>query len=235
MASGNSLTMDISSVRKGVYVSTPSLTNLCRLSSKQSQCLSGWTQIVPDLGRWMSADFSFLSSFLLANITAMLWSVHARKVPQASKQLCPAKLQTRCGVRCAWQSICPFIHSDSSMARTVDAKKSLQAKMVHGCSPSHTPPFAAGSLRQWKWWHVQSVRHFGRSISVLHVWLLLPPWSHWLSWFCRHQSSYTVLPSCLTVKPHPDLSIVPEPSVYITVSCGLLFASTSISLCGFSS
>ena len=50
---------------------------------------------------------SFLNSSFLQPISAVkLWSVHVQKVPQASEQLCPAKLQTRCYICCACQSTC---------------------------------------------------------------------------------------------------------------------------------
>ena len=69
---------------------------------------------------------SFLhSSFLQAVSALMPWLVSVEKVPQASEHLCPAKLQTRCDICCAWQSICPFIPTDSSVPRTVDPQKSL--------------------------------------------------------------------------------------------------------------
>ena len=66
---------------------------------------------------------------------SMLWLVRAEKVPQASEHLCPAKLQTRCDICSACQSICPFIPTDSGVPRTVDPQKSLQPKTVHGCVP----------------------------------------------------------------------------------------------------
>ena len=56
---------------------------------------------------------SFLHSSLLQAISAvMFWSVYVQKVPKASKYLCSAKLQTRCDVCCACQSICLFIPSE---------------------------------------------------------------------------------------------------------------------------
>ena len=64
-------------------------------------------------------------SFLQAVSVLMLWPVHVQKVPQASEHLCLAKLQTRCDICCACQSICPFILTDSSVPRTVDPQKSL--------------------------------------------------------------------------------------------------------------
>ena len=90
---------------------------------------------------------SFLhSSFLQAISAVMLWPVHVEKVPQAPEHLCPAKLQTRCDICCACQSICPFIPTDSGVSRTVDPQKSLQPKTAwlcaSRCSPFQTPPFA---------------------------------------------------------------------------------------------
>ena len=73
----------------------------------------------------MSAASFFRSSFLRAISTVMLWPVHVKKVPQASEHLCPAKLQTRCDICCARQSICPFIPTDSGVPWTVDPQKSL--------------------------------------------------------------------------------------------------------------
>ena len=57
----------------------------------------------------MSAASFLHSSFLQAINAAMLWPVYAQKIPQASEQLCSAKLQTRCDICCAWQFICLFI------------------------------------------------------------------------------------------------------------------------------
>ena len=37
-------------------------------------------------------------------------------------------------------------------------------------------------------------------------------------------SSWMVVTPCLTLKPHPDWSLVTEPSVYTKRSCGLLFS-----------
>ena len=72
---------------------------------------------------------SFLhSSFLQAINAVILWPVHVEKVPQASEHLCLAKLQSKCDVCGACQSICPFIPTDSGMPRAVDPQKSLQLK-----------------------------------------------------------------------------------------------------------
>ena len=55
----------------------------------------------------MSAASFLHSSFLQAVNAVMFWLVRAEKVPQASEHLCPAKLQTRCDICSACQSICP--------------------------------------------------------------------------------------------------------------------------------
>ena len=79
-------------------------------------------------GRMSAASF-LQSSFLQAINAVMLWPVHGQKGPQASEHLCPAKLQTRCHIYCACQSICPlFISADSGVPRTVDPQKSLCPK-----------------------------------------------------------------------------------------------------------
>ena len=75
---------------------------------------------------------STVHSFLQTVNAVMLWPVHIQKVPQASKNLSPAKLQTRCVVCRAFQSICPFILSDFGVSRVVDPQKSLKPKTVHG-------------------------------------------------------------------------------------------------------
>ena len=62
-------------------------------------------------GGMLAASFLH-TSFLQVINAVMLWSVHVQKVPQASEHLCPAKLQTRCDICCACQSICPFIVSE---------------------------------------------------------------------------------------------------------------------------
>ena len=58
------------------------------LPSKQCQCLSGWTQIVPDLGGWNVGRF--LSPLLFFRRLMMFWPVHVQKVIQASEHFCPA-------------------------------------------------------------------------------------------------------------------------------------------------
>ena len=81
----------------------------------------------------MSAASFLHSSFLQAVNAVMLWLVHVEKVPQASEHLCPAKLQTRCDICCACQSICPFIPTDTGVPWTVDPQESIYPKTVHGC------------------------------------------------------------------------------------------------------
>ena len=57
----------------------------------------------------MSATSFLHSSFLQAINAVMLWLVCVEKVPPASEHLCPAKLQTRCDICCACQSVCLLI------------------------------------------------------------------------------------------------------------------------------
>ena len=78
----------------------------------------------------MSAASFLRSSFLQAISAVMLWPVHVRKVPQASEHLCPAKLQTRCNICCACQSICPFIPTDYGVRRTVVCDFSCAVQLV---------------------------------------------------------------------------------------------------------
>ena len=95
---------------------------------------------------------SFLhSSFLQAINAVMLWLVRVEKVPQDSEHLCPAKLQTRCVICCACQSIFLFIPTDSGVPRTVDLTEVFVAEdcawlCASRSSPFQTPPFAGGSL-----------------------------------------------------------------------------------------
>ena len=81
----------------------------------------------------VSAAFFLHSSFLQTTSAMMLWPVHVQKIPQASKHLCLAKLQTRCDICCACKSVCCFIPSDPGVARAVDPRKSLQLETVHDC------------------------------------------------------------------------------------------------------
>ena len=73
----------------------------------------------------MSAASFLYSSFLQAINAVMLWPVHVQIIPEASEHLCPAKLQTRCDICCACQSVCPFIPTDSGVPTTVDPQKFL--------------------------------------------------------------------------------------------------------------
>ena len=68
----------------------------------------------------MSAASFLHSSFLQAISAVMLWPVHVQKVPEAPEHLCPVKLQTRCDICCACQSICAIIPTDSGVPRTVE-------------------------------------------------------------------------------------------------------------------
>ena len=91
----------------------------------------------------MSATSFPHSSFFQVINAVMLWPVHIQKVSQASKHLCPAKLQTRCDVCCACQSTCTFIPSNFGMDRAEDPNEMFAAKhctllcVIQG-SPFHT-------------------------------------------------------------------------------------------------
>ena len=98
------------SARKGPYALRPvsqqspqgcprNSANICLAEHRSLSTLEGG----------MSAASFLHSSFLQAVSAVMLWLVRVEKVPQASEHLCPAKLQTRCDICCACQSICPFI------------------------------------------------------------------------------------------------------------------------------
>ena len=139
------------SARKGPYV-------LCPVSQQSPQgcpqnsaniCLVEHRSFLAFEGGMSAASFLH-SSFLRAVSAVMLWLVRAEKVPQASEHLCPAKLQTRCDICCACQSICPFIPTDSSMPRTEIHRSLVAEDCAWLCasrgSPFQTPPFAGGSL-----------------------------------------------------------------------------------------
>ena len=72
----------------------------------------------------MSAASFLHSSFLQAVNAVMLWLVRVEKVPQASEHLCLAKLQTRCDICCACQSIYLFIPTASMVVNDLDELKS---------------------------------------------------------------------------------------------------------------
>ena len=102
------------SARKGPYALRPvsqqspqgcprNSANICLVEHRSFSALEGG----------MSAASFLHSSFFQAVNAVMLWLVRAEKVPQASEHLCPAKLQTRCDICSACQSICPFIPTDS--------------------------------------------------------------------------------------------------------------------------
>ena len=70
----------------------------------------------------MSAAYFPHSSFLQAINAVMLWPLHVQAVPQASKHLCPAKLQTRCDVCCACLSAekCPINETASELSQRME-------------------------------------------------------------------------------------------------------------------
>ena len=77
--------------------------NICLVEHRSFSALEGG----------MSAAFFLHSSFLQAINAVVLSLVRVEKVPQASEHLCPAKLQTRCDICFACQSIFPFIPTDT--------------------------------------------------------------------------------------------------------------------------
>ena len=87
----------------------------------------------------MSAASFLHSSFLQAVNAVMLWLVRAEKVPQASEHLCLAKLQTRCDICSACQSICPFIPIDSGVPRTVDHRSLCSRRLCMAVCQSGQP------------------------------------------------------------------------------------------------
>ena len=87
----------------------------------------------------MLATFSLHSSFLQAISAVMLWPVYVQNIPQASEHLCRTKLQTRCDICCACQSICPYIGTDSGMPSTVDPQKSFRRRLCMAVCQSGQP------------------------------------------------------------------------------------------------
>ena len=84
--------------------------NICLVEHRSFSTLEGG----------MSAASFLHSSFLQATNSVILRPVHVQNVPQASEHLCPAKLQTRCDVCFACQSIYPFIPTDTGVPKTID-------------------------------------------------------------------------------------------------------------------
>ena len=101
-------------------------TNICLVEHRSFSTLKG-----------VKSAASFLhSSFLLAINSVTLLPVQFQKVPQSFEYLCPAKLQTRCDICCACQSICPFIPTDSGVPRTVVPRKSVHGRVPFGVARS---------------------------------------------------------------------------------------------------
>ena len=106
------------SVRKGLYV-------LCPVSQQSFQgCPRNSANIClvehrsfSTLEDGMSAASFLHSSFLQAINVVMLWPVHVQKVPQALEHCCPAKLQTRCNICCAFHSHLLWRAQDSRSRR----------------------------------------------------------------------------------------------------------------------
>ena len=114
------------SARKGPYALRPVSQQSpygCPLNSANKCLIEHGSFSILEGG--MSAASYLHSSFLQAISAVMLWSVLVEKVPQASKLLCLAKLQTRCDICCACLSVCPFVPTYSGVPWTVDPQKSL--------------------------------------------------------------------------------------------------------------
>ena len=158
---------------------------------------------------------SFLHSSVLQVISAvMLWPVHAQKVPQASKHLCPARRD----VCCAYHSVCSFIPSYSGMTRAIDPQKSFQPKIVNCC------------VLVWAAYpRLPLCRRFIEFVRMIVYVIYLSRREASLCIACvtastsmvrpevmtlyAPLSSCPVLRSCLTVNHQPDRSLVTEPSM----------------------
>ena len=160
-----------------------------RLSSKQFQCLSGWTQIVP--APWASNVGFFLSPLVFpfgdqccdampctsSESSSSLWApLPCQATDQMWYLLC---LPVNLPVHSHW-----LWHAHGSRSIEAFAAEDYAWLCARQDSPFQTPPFAAGSLSLWEWWHVLSVDHAvggwggggGGLAILLHVWLLLTPW-----------------------------------------------------------
>ena len=140
------------SARKGPYALRPvsqqspqgcprNSANICLVEHRSFSAFEGG----------MSAASFLHSSFLQAVNAVMLWLVRAEKVPQASEHLCPAKLQTRCDICCACQSICPFIPTDSASrqpVRTLRPHRLLGLVVKESTSRAEDPGFGSRLRRE---------------------------------------------------------------------------------------
>ena len=137
--------------------------------------------------------------------------------------------QFQCSSDWWWPSLVLSMKSDSSF-------KASLLQEIHGVMSLALCPQVVSQASQhfrsfethatWGWWHVWSDRDLLRQSSGEHGWLLPPPLSRWrLRPYRLHSlSSWIVVAPCLTGKPHPDWSLVTEPSVYTMRSCALLFS-----------
>ena len=94
------------SARKGHYAVRPSSRQSPQGCPRNSAdvCLVEHISFPTSEGGMSAASFLH-SSFLQATSAVMLWPIHVPKIPQASEHLCPAKLQTKCDICCACQSM----------------------------------------------------------------------------------------------------------------------------------
>ena len=93
--------------------------------SPMSEYLSGWTQIVLDLGGWNVGGFLSPLHFTSGDQCCDTLACPCWESSSSLWAPLPCQLQTRCDICCACQSVCPFIPTDSGMPRTVDPQKSL--------------------------------------------------------------------------------------------------------------
>ena len=130
------------STRKGPYALRPVSQQSPQVCPRNSAniCLAEHRSFSAFEGGMSAASFLH-SSFLQAVNAVMLWLVRAEKAPQASEHLCPAKLQTKCDICCACQSICPFIPTaqDSRSTEVFVAENCAWLCASRG-SPFQTPP-----------------------------------------------------------------------------------------------
>ena len=116
--------------------SAPSLSSLPKVALETLPIFAWLNTYFSTLEGRMSATSFLHSSFLQAVNAVMLWLVCVEKVPQASAHLCPAKLQIRCGICCACQSICPFIPTDSGVPRSPFQVKIIRTRYKCPCFSS---------------------------------------------------------------------------------------------------
>ena len=167
---------------------------------------------------WLNTDYLLtLEGWILSPLFSFVWCTGLSMFRKFLKPLylCSAKLQTRCDICCACQSVCPFIPTGSNVLKEVDPQKSLQSKTTHGCQLGQPMPDSTFCSRfiesvrmmacpasRWEASHCIACVTAFTSVARVEVVTLWAP-----------LSSFTVLPPCLTVNHQPDWSLVTEPSM----------------------